>query len=102
MAEQTKLTRYTNTKFKVKEPRMYRVVMYNDDFTPMDFVVEILMTIFDKSETEAFHLMYSIHRGVKAVVGTYIRDIAETKAAQAVKLAREEGYPFCVEAEPVE
>ncbi len=100
MAEQVKYGEHTHTKYKVKEPRMYHVIMYNDDFTPMDFVVEILMSIFQKSEAEAFQLMYAVHRGVKAVVGTYVYDIAVTKAEESVKRAREEGYPFRVEAEP--
>lgn len=102
MAGQIKYEESTHTKYKVKEPKMFHVVMYNDDFTPMDFVVEILMTVFNKSETEAFRLMYAIHRGVKAVVGTYVYDIAVTKAAESVKRARDAGYPFRVETEPVE
>ncbi|MDO5411091.1 MAG: ATP-dependent Clp protease adaptor ClpS [Lachnospiraceae bacterium] len=102
MAGQIKYEESTQIKFKVKEPKMYHVIMYNDDFTPMDFVVEILMSVFHKSETEAFQLMYAIHRGIKAVVGTYIYDIAVTKADEAVKRARAEGYPFRVETEPVE
>ena len=101
MAGQVKYDESTHTKYKVKEPRMYHVVMYNDDFTPMDFVVEILMSVFQKSETEAFQLMYAIHRGVKAIVGTYLYDIAITKVEESVKRAREAGYPFRVEAEPV-
>ncbi|MGN0267655.1 MAG: ATP-dependent Clp protease adaptor ClpS [Lachnospiraceae bacterium] len=100
MAGQIKYEERTRTGFKVKEPEMYHVVMYNDDFTPMDFVVEILMSIFNKTETEAFQIMYTIHRGTRAVVGTYIYDIAVTKAKEAVKRARQDGYPFRVETEP--
>lgn len=102
MAGQIKYEESTHTKFKVKEPKMYHVIMYNDDFTPMDFVVEILMSVFNKSESEAFRLMYAIHRGTRAIVGTYVYDIAVTKADEAVKRAREAGYPFRVETEPVE
>ena len=101
MAGQIKIEENTRVKFKVKEPRMYQVVMYNDDFTPMDFVVEILIEIFDKTEEEAFRLMYAVHRGTKASVGVYVYDIACTKADEAVKRAREAGYPFRVEALPV-
>lgn len=101
MAGQIKYEESTHTKYKVKEPKMYHVVMYNDDFTPMDFVVEILMSVFNKSEAEAFRLMYAIHRSVKAVVGTYVYDIAVTKAEESVKRAREAGYPFRVETEAV-
>lgn len=87
----------TNT--KIKEPRRYKVVMYNDDFTPMDFVVDILMEIFHKGEEEAITLMYQVHQGGSAVVGVYTLDIAKTKVRLATERAREEGYPFRVKAE---
>lgn len=86
------------TDTRVKLPRRYRVLIYNDDFTPMDFVVEVLKLIFDKEESEAVALMMSIHRGSSAVAGVYTKDIARTKAAEAVQWAREEGYPLKVEA----
>ena len=82
---------------RVKLPRQYQVWIYNDDFTPMDFVVEILVTLFDKEEAAAVALMLEIHKGKYAVAGVYPRDIAQTKATQAVSWAREEGYPLKVE-----
>ena len=82
------------TSLKAKKPRRYQVIMLNDDFTPMDFVVEILRTIFHKEETEAISLMFAVHKGGKAVVGVYSYDIAMTKVTLAEKTAREEGYPF--------
>ena len=85
-------------KSKVKVPKQYQVLIYNDDFTPMDFVVEILVRIFDKEEAAAVALMLDIHKGSHAVAGVYPRDIAQTKAAEAVWLAREAGYPLKVEA----
>lgn len=85
-------------KSKVKVPKQYQVLIYNDDFTPMDFVVEVLMVIFDKEETAAVTLMMSIHKGSYAVAGVYPKDIARTKAAEAVQWARSEGYPLKVEA----
>lgn len=84
-------------KSKVKVPKQYQVLIYNDDFTPMDFVVEILVTLFDKEEAAAVALMLEIHKGKYAVAGVYPRDIAQTKATQAVSWAREEGYPLKVE-----
>lgn len=81
----------------LKPPKRYQVLIYNDDFTPMDFVVNILMTIFEKPKPEAVRLMYSVHRGSFAVVGVYVRDIAETKAELAVSQARAEGYPLKLE-----
>ena len=86
------------TKTKLKLPKQYQVLIYNDDFTPMDVVVEVLMRIFAKVEPAAVALMMSVHKGNYAVAGTYPRDIAQTKAAEAVQWAREEGYPLKVEA----
>lgn len=83
---------------RVKVPRQYQVLIYNDDFTPMDFVVDVLMQIFDKDAQTATMLMLSVHEGSSAVAGVYPRDIAYTKAAEAVQWARQEGYPLKVEA----
>lgn len=79
---------------KIKLPRQYQVLIYNDDFTPMDFVVEVLMGIFDKEEPAAISLMMSIHNGSYAVAGVYPKDIARTKAAETVRWARTKGYPL--------
>lgn len=86
------------TRSRVKLPRQYQVLIYNDDFTPMDFVVEVLVQIFDKEQDAAVRLMLNIHEGSSAVVGVYPKDIAQTKAAEAVQWARDEGYPLKVEA----
>lgn len=86
-------------KIKMKEPRKYKVVMYNDDFTPMEFVVEILMEIFKKSQEDAINIMMEVHQGLKATVGIYTYDIATSKANVAMTRAREEGYPFRVKVE---
>lgn len=96
MAVKESIKEQTGTKIKL--PRQYQVLIYNDDFTPMDFVVEVLVRIFEKDEETAVALMLSIHKGSCAVAGIYPRDIARTKAAQAVKWAREDGYPLKVEA----
>ena len=83
-----------DTKIKLKKPSLYHVVMHNDDFTTMDFVVEILMTIFRKEHEEAVALMMLVHNIQRAVVGTYSYDIARTKAEEAEERAREQGFPF--------
>lgn len=83
---------------KIRRPKRYKVLMYNDDFTPMEFVVDVLKKNFDKSQDEAVKLMLSIHNSTYAVVGVYTRDIARTKAACTVEWARQEGYPLKVEA----
>lgn len=86
------------TRSRIRVPRQYEVLIYNDDFTPMDFVVEVLMQIFDKDESTAVALMMSVHKGSCAVAGVYPKDLAQTRAAEAVQWAREEGYPLKVEA----
>lgn len=83
---------------QAKLPRLWQVLIYNDDFTPMDFVVEILVQIFDKEEAAAVALMLDVHHGNYAVAGEYPRDIARTKAAEAQSRARAEGHPLKVEA----
>lgn len=82
------------TRINIKEPKHYRVIMHNDDFTSMNFVVEILMDIFHKEEMEAEQLMLMVHESGKAAVGSYPYDIAVTKVEKATARAREEGFPF--------
>ncbi|SFU83471.1 ATP-dependent Clp protease adaptor protein ClpS [Clostridium sp. DSM 8431] len=82
------------TKTRLKEPKKYKVVMYNDDFTPMDFVVYILVNIFRKKHDDATNIMMKVHKEGSAVVGTYSYDIAVTKVEKANFLAKEEGFPF--------
>lgn len=85
---------------QVREPKLYKVVMYNDDFTPMDFVVNILEMIFKKEHEEAVAIMMQVHKSDQAVVGRYYYDIAMTKTQEAMHLARQKGYPFQVKVEP--
>lgn len=81
-------------KSRVKEPKRYRVLMHNDDYTPMDFVVQVLMEVFHKGKEEAVTLMMTVHKGGKAVVGNYPYDIAMTKIRTVTDMAENEGYPF--------
>lgn len=89
------------TKTRIREPKRYQVIMHNDDYTPMDFVVEILMHIFHKGEEEATVLMMTVHKSGRASVGCYSYDIALTKQQAATQKAREEGYPFRMTVEEV-
>ena len=82
------------TKTRIKEPKRYKVVMYNDDFTPMDFVVYILVNIFRKKQEDAVNIMMTVHKSGSAVVGIYSYDIAKTRVMKADALAKEEKYPF--------
>lgn len=84
---------------KLKEPKKFKVIMHNDDFTPMDFVVMILIQVFHKEYEEAVVLMMNVHKGQRAVVGIYSYDVARTRTELAMSRAREEGYPFRVTCE---
>ena len=88
------------TKKKTQPPRMYRVLLHNDDYTTREFVVEVLMTIFHKSEVEAQAIMLKVHNSGSGVAGVYTRDVAETKALTVEHLARQSGYPLRVSVEP--
>ncbi|MBQ0104121.1 MAG: ATP-dependent Clp protease adaptor ClpS [Prevotellaceae bacterium] len=89
---QTKGQRQTG--FKLKEPSRYNVIMHNDDKTTMDFVVMVLQRIFHKSADDAEIVMLKIHNEGAAVVGTYYKDIAETKVRLTHSLARQNGFPL--------
>ncbi len=82
------------TRSRIREPKRFCVIMHNDDYTPMDFVVDILMGIFHKNEAEANVLMMKVHKEGQATVGTYSYDIACSKQRMSMALAEEEGYPF--------
>ena len=79
---------------KVKKPSMYNVLLLNDDYTPMDFVTEILKTIFRKSSQDAEAVMMQIHEEGKGVAGTYSHEIAEQKAIETTAQARSQGHPL--------
>ena len=83
----------------VKEPGKYKVIMLNDDATPMDFVVEILVLIFRHSEETARDLTMKIHDNGSAVVGVYTYEVAEQKSIEATKVSRENGFPLQVSIE---
>lgn len=86
-------------KIRIKKPSKFKVIMYNDDFTSMDFVIYILVKIFNKDNDEAFNLMMNVHKGGSAIVGVYSYDIAKTKVEKSLSLAKDEGYPFRIKVE---
>lgn len=79
---------------ETKEPPMFRVVLHNDDYTTMDFVVEVLESVFLKHPAEAYRVMMEVHLRGRGVCGAYPFEIAETKAGQVHGLARERGFPL--------
>ena len=84
---------------KLKPPSMYKVLMLNDDYTPMDFVVEILEDFFNLGREQATRVMLTVHTEGKAVCGVYPQDIAKTKATQVVEYARENQHPLMCQVE---
>jgi ATP-dependent Clp protease adaptor protein ClpS len=87
---------------RIARARLWRVVFYNDDYTTKWFVVEVLQRFFRMSETSATALMTAIHQKGSGIAGIYTRDIAETKADDVMRYAREYGMPLLVTAEPDE
>lgn len=85
---------------RTKMPRRYKCVMHNDNYTPMEFVVHVLENIFHRSKAEATRVMLTVHNDGAGIAGVYSREVAETKAANAVKAARSDGYPLLVTTEP--
>ena len=79
---------------ELKEPKKYKVFLLNDDYTTMDFVVEVLCDIFHKSYEEAVNIMLTIHKSGKGLCGVYTYEIAETKVDQVHRLARANQFPL--------
>jgi ATP-dependent Clp protease adaptor protein ClpS len=84
----------TKTRTKTKKPSMYRVLLLNDDYTPMEFVVEILEGIFKKSHEEAVMIMLHVHQHGVGVCGVFTYEVAETKVAQVLDAARRNQHPL--------
>jgi ATP-dependent Clp protease adaptor protein ClpS len=84
----------SGTDEEVKEPPMYRVLLHNDDYTTMDFVVEILMSVFNKSMEESIMIMLNVHRRGIGICGLYTFEVAETKMNFVHAAAREKGFPL--------
>ncbi|MBY0453884.1 MAG: ATP-dependent Clp protease adapter ClpS [Burkholderiaceae bacterium] len=87
---------------KTKPPQMYRVLMLNDDYTPMEFVIVVLQEFFGKNRENATQIMLKIHLDGKAVCGIYSRDVAATKVDQVLDAAHKAGHPLQCVCEPIE
>jgi ATP-dependent Clp protease adaptor protein ClpS len=90
----------TRSEPTLARPRMWRVLLHNDDYTTQDFVVWILETIFHKDRTEAFAIMMNVHRSGLGLAGVYTHDVAETKTRAVRDLAEEHEFPLLVTMEP--
>jgi ATP-dependent Clp protease adaptor protein ClpS len=87
---------------KTERPRLYKVILINDDFTPRAFVVTVLKKVFRVSEEQAYAVMITAHRRGACVVAVFAKDIAESKAAEATDLGRRKGHPLSFSTEPEE
>ncbi|MBP2558275.1 ATP-dependent Clp protease adaptor protein ClpS [Neorhizobium galegae] len=102
MAEDTTVKPKTKTKTKLERPKLYKVLLVNDDYTPREFVTMVLKAVFRMSEETGYRVMLTAHRMGLAVVVVCTRDIAETKAKEAIDLAKEAGFPLMFITEPEE
>lgn len=84
----------TGTKQKLKEIKMWKVTLFNDDFTPVDFVIQILLQVFNKSADEAIALTMKVHETGSAIVGTYSKEVAITKVDQTKRIAESNEHPL--------
>src|SRR2546423_1465940 len=102
MSEQTVVKPRTKTKTKTQRPPLWKVILLNDDYTPREFVVVVLKTVFRMGEARAYAVMLTAHRRGACVIAVYTKDIAETKATEAMELAKSKGYPLAFSTEPEE
>ena len=87
---------------KTERPRLHKVILLNDDYTPREFVVVVLKAVFRMSEDQAYRVMMTAHRRGACVVAVYTKDVAETKATRATDAGRTKGYPLMFTTEPEE
>jgi ATP-dependent Clp protease adaptor protein ClpS len=92
----------TKTKTKVERPKLHKVILVNDDYTPREFVVTVLKGVFKMSEDQAYKVMITAHRRGVCVVAVYTKDIAETKATEGTDAGKSAGYPLMFTTEPEE
>ena len=87
---------------KLKKPSLYRVIIFNDDYTPMEFVVYVLQTLFGIDRDKATQIMLEVHTHGKGVCGIFTKEVAETKSSQVNNYSRESEHPLVSEIEPVD
>jgi len=92
----------SKTRPKTERPRMHKVILLNDDFTPREFVVMVLQAVFKMSEDQAYRVMLTAHQRGAGVVAVYTKDVAESKATEATDLGQRAGHPLMFTTEPEE
>ena len=84
----------TKTKTKLQKPKLYKVILLNDDYTPMEYVVKLLKAVFKKSESEAVSIMLMVHEKGSGVCGVFTKEIAETKVKTVITMAKKDQHPL--------
>jgi ATP-dependent Clp protease adaptor protein ClpS len=94
----------TESRERLKKPPLFRVLLHNDDFTTMEFVIEVLKRVFGKSDDDAFHVMWAVHTQGVGCAGVYTYEVAEMKVEKVTQMAREQEFPLLctIEEEPGE
>jgi ATP-dependent Clp protease adaptor protein ClpS len=100
MSTETKIDEKVST--KIEPPKLWKVIVLNDSTTPMEFVIELLMTIFKHDESKSREITLEIHNTGSSVVGVYAHEIAEQKALDATQLSRSNNFPLRIQLEPEE
>ena len=104
MSQQTVVTPKTKTKTKpkVERPKLWKVILLNDDYTPREFVVMVLKAVFRMNEDQAYNVMMTAHQRGACVIAVFTKDVADTKAKEATELGKSKGYPLFFTTEPEE
>ncbi len=102
MSPQTVVKPRTKVKTKVERPKLWKVILLNDDFTPREFVVQVLKAVFRMNESQAYAVMMTAHRKGACVIAVFTKDVADTKAKEATELGKQNGYPLYFTTEPEE
>src|SRR5438132_7564678 len=90
----------TKVRLKPERPRLHKVILLNDDYTPREFVVLVLKAVFRMNEDQAYRVMMTAHRRGACVIAVYVKDVAETKAKEGTELGKSKGYPLFFTTEP--
>jgi ATP-dependent Clp protease adaptor protein ClpS len=102
MSEKTIVKPKAAVKPKTQRPKLWKVILLNDDYTPREFVTQVLKAVFRMNADRAYHVMMTAHRRGACVIAVYTRDVADTKAKEATDLGKQNGYPLYFTTEPEE
>jgi ATP-dependent Clp protease adaptor protein ClpS len=99
---QTVVKPRTRTKTQTQRPKLWKVILLNDDYTPREFVVQVLKAVFRMNESEAYRVMITAHQKGACVIAVFTKDVADTKAKEATELGKQAGFPLYFTTEPEE